>query len=161
MRHLLYLGPLTATATLVVACQPALHPAYAVTSYPHAAGASTGYASPMMAGMKAIDTVPAEQAPKPGGGPGWYCFEYRAGGATRSVCGRSRKDCRAAAARHADGSTVPSCSAEKTASCTHLWFDGAQGEDHCAITEADCKAELLTYTQPGGAVRQSACGEAP
>lgn len=139
------------------------------------AGARPHPGSVVMDQMRPIETVPASEAPPPPSPATWYCFEvrqtrYRPGQSTgdtthASSCMTTKAECRAATeatpreeARAGDRveNTVSTCAAQRTAACTHRWFEAAH-EEACAASMDDCQRAMLAYTMPGGAARQSEC----
>jgi hypothetical protein len=131
-------------------------------------GSATLYAGAV--GMQPITTVPFSEAPAAAKGREWHCFEYRSRGRdpqTSSACATTLEGCRQAAAQRAERSSgssrepvfydVGTCAKQTPVTCTYLWFTADSGELMCHRAAADCKP--LAYTMPGGAIKQSACGE--
>jgi hypothetical protein len=126
---------------------------------------------PGMAGVTTMKTVPFSEAPKPAGGPGWYCFEYRSKGGreptSSSRCTRTLAECRSASERQAqrtDGSTrepvayeVGTCTKTNAAHCIYFWGPGgAPGAHECSAQAEDCKP--IVVTRAGASEKQSECG---
>lgn len=131
-------------------------------------GAASIYAG--AAGMQPMTTVPFAEAPREGRPTGWYCFEYRARDGERSSsssCAPGLAACRAAAeerAREPAGSTnnpvwydVGTCAPQSPVTCSYLWNSAGTGQFACYKAAQDCV--LLAYSMPGGANKQTECGE--
>lgn len=122
------------------------------------------------AGMQPMTTVPFAEAPSEGRASEWYCFEYRSRNGepkTSSACEPSLDACRRAAAERAkypSGSThdpvsydVGSCARQSPVTCSYLWNAAGSGQYMCYRAAQDCM--LLAYSMPGGANKQTECGE--
>lgn len=133
-------------------------------------GTNPNSVAAVMANIEQMKTVPFSEAPKPSeAGKGWYCYEYRTlrqaeAPQTSSYCKRTLDQCRASAAGQAQSPPsqarieVGGCTAQAAAHCSYVWGpEEKNGDYHCHSAASDCRP--FTFTNKGGATKQSECGE--
>jgi hypothetical protein len=135
---------------------PTFTPAMAAEANARNANAHAALIATITSGAHPMETVPFEKAPKPKGGPGWFCFEkhkrFSRDGAS-SGCARTLADCRAAVASQGKEWEVGTCQRQAAAVCQYVWGSETDGQHSCFATASDCHPFVMGYV-----LRQSECG---